>query len=618
MSTESLLNAISHDIESKRKDLLDYRIIEMNNTVLDNHESYYLKQRNTKMYNYSSWISTISTDFYLKQLNSVIDIRYVADEDLFNQSLPVFWQIVKSLNLTSEFENSALYAPIIKTGSVPFSFGYNPSTKILYVSNAASNTISVINTRNNQVVSNIAVGQIPQDIAINTDLNQVYVANTGSKNIAIIDGLTNKITGQIDVGFTFDNMVLDPYQNLLFISDSLSSTLSIIDTISHNVFEKDIPITIKPVEMKINPITKQLFFLNQNYSVISMEYFSDSSRSPPQLGSPAIYLNGTQNWDIAVDQNTNKVYVSDNTEDIISVIDGFSLQKLKDIPVSYGPRYLSLSPYNDQLFVSHQENNTITIINRTTNEVEKTIHTRNNPLQSFYNGDMNIAYVSDIKNNGIFIIDGKTKNVSVGLEFVYEPAEIGYLNCNNKNYTNHAYAFFDTGSRLICYPVIFPNYTTTYQFSSLQYLDAIFNANFSEPPYHLEATNFGTALVKFTVIPDNLLGQIENVINSQFHDIFYSIFIVIIVAPIISWAIPYYISQRRKKIQLRHIRYHYTKIDNIYNEHNKYKTECLSILEEYRKDLVSLFHRGILEDSSYVFLNTHIVEYQKKLSNAGP
>ena len=56
------------------------------------------------------------------------------------------------------------------------------------MSNAGSNTVSILNTTTNSVVGTIPVGAGPNGIAYNQDNGKVYVANSVSSTISVING----------------------------------------------------------------------------------------------------------------------------------------------------------------------------------------------------------------------------------------------------------------------------------------------------------------------------------------------------------------------------------------------------------------------------------------------
>jgi YVTN family beta-propeller protein len=69
-----------------------------------------------------------------------------------------------------------------------------------YITNASSNTVSVIDTASNTVIATVAVGVAPQGVAVHPDGSRVYVANSSSNTISVIDTATNTVVGTVPVG----------------------------------------------------------------------------------------------------------------------------------------------------------------------------------------------------------------------------------------------------------------------------------------------------------------------------------------------------------------------------------------------------------------------------------
>ncbi len=74
----------------------------------------------------------------------------------------------------------------------------------MYVTNLASNNVSVINTANNTVTAQVPVGNWPYGVAVTPDGTQVYVANYGGINVSVINTSTNTVATTVIVG---DNSV---------------------------------------------------------------------------------------------------------------------------------------------------------------------------------------------------------------------------------------------------------------------------------------------------------------------------------------------------------------------------------------------------------------------------
>jgi DNA-binding beta-propeller fold protein YncE len=89
----------------------------------------------------------------------------------------------------------------IPSGRLPMGVAIDPFTSILYVANAGSNTVSVIDymlvesvSFKSNLIANVSmsVGNYPNDVAVNPTTNKIYVANQGAYNtVSVIDGNTN-------------------------------------------------------------------------------------------------------------------------------------------------------------------------------------------------------------------------------------------------------------------------------------------------------------------------------------------------------------------------------------------------------------------------------------------
>src|SRR5919112_1991383 len=75
---------------------------------------------------------------------------------------------------------------------------------------------------------------------------------------------------------------------------------------------------------------------------------------------------------IAVDPNTNRIYVSNSNNNTVSVIDGATNRVIGDpIPVGEGPFGIAVDPNTNRIYVSNyfSDNNTVSVIDGATNRV---------------------------------------------------------------------------------------------------------------------------------------------------------------------------------------------------------------------------------------------------------
>ena len=70
----------------------------------------------------------------------------------------------------------------------------------MYVANAGSNNVSVVNPATNTVTATIPAGPGPTGIAFDPDNGFMYVANQLGNTVTVISTLTNTVVDTITVG----------------------------------------------------------------------------------------------------------------------------------------------------------------------------------------------------------------------------------------------------------------------------------------------------------------------------------------------------------------------------------------------------------------------------------
>jgi YVTN family beta-propeller protein len=90
--------------------------------------------------------------------------------------------------------------------NMPFSLVLSPDERTLYVANAGSDDVSVIDLNTNRGLAHIAVGSNPRGIAVSPDGSNVYVNNVLEGNLSVIDTDTLTVTNLV----TVTNIPLSP------------------------------------------------------------------------------------------------------------------------------------------------------------------------------------------------------------------------------------------------------------------------------------------------------------------------------------------------------------------------------------------------------------------------
>lgn len=102
------------------------------------------------------------------------------------------------VTLITDLQGTPTLGATIATGSHPRGIVMHPDGSRVYVTNAISDTVSVVNT-GSLAVNTVYTGSLPQGLSINPAGTLVYVANIFGNNISVFDDNLNYVTG-IGVG----------------------------------------------------------------------------------------------------------------------------------------------------------------------------------------------------------------------------------------------------------------------------------------------------------------------------------------------------------------------------------------------------------------------------------
>ena len=98
-----------------------------------------------------------------------------------------------------------------------------------YITNGASNTVSVLDLVNLRQDRTLRVGDNPTGIAVNPQRNEVYAVNTQSGTVTVIDAATNTIAATIGVHRQPYFISVDAQGGRAYVANSGSNSVSVID-----------------------------------------------------------------------------------------------------------------------------------------------------------------------------------------------------------------------------------------------------------------------------------------------------------------------------------------------------------------------------------------------------
>jgi YVTN family beta-propeller protein len=292
----------------------------------------------------------------------------------------------------------------ITTGSKPTSVLYDPSNEMIYVTNYCSDNVSAINTVTNTVQYSFEVGYAPDSIAYDSLSNELYVVNTGSGNVSVINITTSSVTGEITVGKCLASALFVSQDNSIYVSS----------------FEHAIYVINPKTESVINTIC-----LPPTYTAGGMTY--DTSNGELYVADVAVYpniidesfcgilaINTTQNKivgshvmheivsNLMYDPSQNIIYALgvDNVLMILHASDGI----VSNVSVSTNSTcsndhradtaYFAMNPRNDNIYIANNCLNDVSVINGSNLQGSREISFSGSPKFLLYDNNKGLIYAA--------------------------------------------------------------------------------------------------------------------------------------------------------------------------------------------------------------------------------
>ena len=290
-------------------------------------------------------------------------------------------------------------------------------TGYVYMANAASNTVSVINTLTNAVVATVTVGEGPTCVAVSADGSHVYVGN--GLNISVISTATNTVTATISTVGAIAYLATSPDgRKLYMVSDVSPKSIYVFSTASNSLINSIVLTTVAdPGDLVISADSKLIYLVDQAGYVDVMNAGTGQIVTTVQVG--------TSPYDITISPDGSLVYVANSGTGTVSVINTSTNTAVATIPVGASPEGLVVSPDGSRLYVANQGSNTVSVINTATNSVIATLAVGSGTWGISVTSDGTEVYVDETYDNSVAVISTATNTVTATLKGFSSPFSTG-------------------------------------------------------------------------------------------------------------------------------------------------------------------------------------------------
>jgi YVTN family beta-propeller protein len=319
---------------------------------------------------------------------------------------------------------------------------------LAYITNADSNTVSVLDISTNTVVATIPVGAGPRGVAVSPSGTRVYVTNYTSSDVSVIDTASNAVVGTIPVSPAPPDgksqtgpvpgprdlpppppapmgIAIDPAGTRVYVANNISGHVTVIDTITNTVLGSVISGSI-PFGVVVHPSGNLVYATNSGEDSVSV---IDTATRAVLKKIPV----GVQPYGIAVNPAGTRLYVANHgstAKEAVSVIDTATHTvitniELTSLSIGTGPYGVGVNPAGTRVYVANDFAGYVAVIDPATNTMIDAIPVGNQPIGLSLNSDGTRLYVAIKGTNSVAVIDTVSKVVLASVPVGASPFAFG-------------------------------------------------------------------------------------------------------------------------------------------------------------------------------------------------
>ncbi|HWP96129.1 MAG TPA: stalk domain-containing protein [Syntrophomonadaceae bacterium] len=142
---------------------------------------------------------------------------------------------------------------------------------------------------------------------------------------------------------------------------------------------------------------------------------------------------------LAVNQNTNTIYVANKGSLDVTVMDGATDTVKATVPAGTYPRCIAVNPDAKKTYITNQQDKTVTVINGASNNVITTLPSGTYPVDLAVNRSTDKVYVANNSSKNVTVIDGAADNIAGTVAAGNSPYDVAVNQNTNRIYTVNYY-----------------------------------------------------------------------------------------------------------------------------------------------------------------------------------
>jgi YVTN family beta-propeller protein len=242
---------------------------------------------------------------------------------------------LNNASLSAGSTATLLLSGSIAVGNSPTAVAFDPAGTSAYVANQISSNVGVVDVASSAQVSVVPVTGNPFNVIVAPDGARVYVA-TSTNQVHAISTSSRTITGSVAVAAAPSAMAFGSGDTLLYVSSFVGGAVTELNVKGTPVATRVYSLGGTPQGIAVSPGRDTLYVANESGVLQVVDIASGTISAPVNFGSAAFGL--------ALTPDATQLYATLPNAGAVSVIDRASLTIIKTIPTSNVPRRIAFSP----------------------------------------------------------------------------------------------------------------------------------------------------------------------------------------------------------------------------------------------------------------------------------
>ncbi|KAF8592666.1 hypothetical protein K439DRAFT_1323730 [Ramaria rubella] len=309
---------------------------------------------------------------------SPADRIYVGDQSSNTVTVvnPFTKTVLGTIALGDQRLTDILNPQYVKPSINAHGLGFSRDGKFICAVSVSSNTITVIKTLDNTIVSQSFVGRAPHEAFFSADNRTVWVAARGTSEVDIVDGVNGGVIGRVQTADGPSKVLFSPNGSIAYVNHIRSATIDIVDVEQRRVISQITGLAdVFSSDMMLSADGRSLWAAHKLVGKVSvMDTVSRKViavlNTGPETNHPNFIAlrNGTNlGWVTVAALNETQIYRQDSPSTVPILVGRVPASGIE-------PHGLWPSPDNSHMYIVNEHSDTLDIVDASSFKIVDTLH----------------------------------------------------------------------------------------------------------------------------------------------------------------------------------------------------------------------------------------------------